>query len=205
MANYSQIEARVKNFMEDDYPEFDASFDTMLENAELRISKELNTDAMIEYVNGTLTTSTATLARAAAVIAVRRFEITVNSEKRPVFFRQNSFISDYWPNATLTGVPLYYGNQDEANWILAPTPDSNYPYSIETEQRITGLSELVPTTWLSLNQPDLLFYACLLEGGVFDQDSEDQATYLQLYQRTLDTTIGEVERNRSDLNNAMAG
>ena len=205
MATYSEIETRVKDFMEDDSDEFDVSFDVMLKNAELRISKELNVDSMIEYKTGTLTQGVNTLAREAAIIAVRRFEITVNNEKRPVFFRQTSFISDYWPNAAKTDIPLYYGNQDEATWLIAPTPKAAYSYSIENEQRITGLSSGTPTTWLSINQEDLLFYACLLEGGIFDQDPEDQTTYLELYQRTLDTTIAEVERNRSDHNNAMAG
>ena len=203
MVTYTDLVARVKNWLEDDYAEFDADIDNMIELAEFRISKELNVDAMIVYQKGNLVPGERLFGKDEPVVAVRNFFIIAGTERVPVFFRSNSFVEDFWPDHSKTKQPRYYSNYDQTQWAIAPTPDLGYAVEIETEQRIRGLSETTPTTWLSVNAPDLLFYACALEGGVFDRDTEDGTRFAELYQRALDNTKLEVARVRSDLNNVM--
>lgn len=204
MATYTDIVARLKAFLEDDYTEFAASIPTMIENAEQAISRELEVDAMIERANGTMTSGNQLLTRASAIVSVNYFYITVSNKRRPLFFRKTSYLDSYWPNPTKKDVPRFYGNHDEVNWQITPTPKANYPYVAETLQRIAGLSESTPTTWISLNYPDLLFYACCLQGGVFDMDTDDTNRFQPLYDRALETAIAEVDRVRSDLNTMHA-
>lgn len=198
--NYTQLQTRLQNFMEDSYTEFTDSIDTMIENAEQAISRELEVDAMIEHDAGTLTASANTLAKASAIVSVRSFYITVNSKRVPLLYRQKSYLDAFWPDTSKTDVPRFYTNYDETKWQFAPTPKSAYAYSAETLQRITGIASS-STTWIGDNYPDLLFYACCLQGGVFDMDEGDVSRFQPLYERALETARAEVERVRSDLNN----
>ena len=205
MVDYANLKTRIKNWLENDYAEFDADIDNMIELAEHRISKELNLDAMIEYQAGTLTAGQHLLAKDTPVVSVRHFTITVSGEIVTLFFRQTSFLDDYWPDRTKTDIPRYYANYDETRWQMAPIPKAAYPFSIETEQRITGLSDSMTNTWLSDNAPDLLFYAATFEAGVFDRDSDDAGRFGELYNRALESVREEVARVRSDRNQEQAG
>lgn len=201
---YDELVARLKAFLEDDYTEFSSSIDTMIEHAELQIAKELEVDAMIQHETGALTLGTATVDKPnTAIVSVRSFTITVNGKKVPLFMRQKSFLDAFWPDATKKDTPRFYANYDEDTWQVAPTPKAAYAFSAETVQRITGLSSSTTTTWISLNHPDLLFYAVCLQGGVFDQDSEDGKRYAELYERALTGARAEVDRVRSDLNSIL--
>ncbi len=204
MASYNDLLTRVKGFLEDDYAEFETFFAAMVENAESRIARELNIDAMIQYATGTLTIGDRTLIRSALVRAVNRFEITVDGVIHTLYMRQPSFLSDYWPTITDTAIPKYFAIEDEATWVVAPTPDAAYAYKIETQERITGLSASTQNTWLSDEYPDLFFYGICLEGNVFEQDSEEATNFGTLYDRALASAIAEVERDRQDKNNQAA-
>jgi hypothetical protein len=203
--NYTELKTRIRNWLEDDYDEFTTDIDNMIELGEYRISKELNADAMITYQTGNLVVNNNQLAKDGNVVAVRKFNIVSGTKRFPLFFRTTSFLDDYWPDRSKTDRPLYYSNYDETTWQVAPVPDTGYPVEIECEERIIGLSDTVTNTWLSDNAPDLLFYACALEAGVFDQDSEDGRRFAELYDRALGSARAEVSRVRSDMNQEKAG
>ncbi len=172
--NYTELKTRIQNWLEDEYSEFSGSIDTMIENAEYRISRDLNMDAMIEHVTGTFTAGNETHPIDANVVAVRNFRITVGGKIRQLFFRETSYLYDYWPNLTKKGAPEFYANHDATNWLIIPPPDQAYNYEIESEKRVLPIKTLT-NTWLGDNWPDLLFYACCLEAGVFDQDARTPA------------------------------
>lgn len=204
MTTYTELVTRLQNFTEDPDSEFSDEIDTIIENAELRIARDLDVEnftAMTERVTGSMSTGNREIARTSAVISVSQFNI-VNGSARPVLQkRPESFLNFFWPDRTATGVPRYYADLDETKWVVAPTPDDTYAYEIETKQRITGLSSGTPTTWISTQHPDLLFFACLVEGEIFHTNPEDLALYEGRYQQALEGVNRESIRNRMDATN----
>lgn len=187
---------RLQDFLEDDDDEYTGSIDDLISLGETRIAKELNVDAMRELVTGTIAQGANTLARSSAIIGVLWFNVTSAGRQYPVLLRGDSWIRDRYPSGE-TGRPQLYGIQDEATWLLGPTADVAYDYSMMTEQRVVGLTDTTET-WISTRHDDLLFYACALESGVFHKDSEEYAMYEKLYLRGLDVAKAEVARGRSD-------
>ena len=73
------------------------------------------------------------------------------------------YLNVYWPNDATTGSPLFYAEFSTTEWMVAPTPDANYPLAVRHEVRLDGLTPgtAATTTYLSRVYPDALFYACM--------------------------------------------
>ena len=52
-----------------------------------------------------------------------------------------NFIQEYNPNSSTTGAPKYYARFDVNNFILAPTPNSNYSVELHYYYRPTSLAD----------------------------------------------------------------
>ena len=94
-------------------------------------------------------------------------------------FRDTSFMSEFNPTGA-TGVPKYYSMWDEEKIVVAPTPDATYEIQLNYILKDPGLSATNTTTYLSLNFPDGLLYACLAEAYGFLKGPVDM---LQLYDK----------------------
>ena len=87
------------------------------------------------------------------------------------------------------------------NFILAPTPDSNYSVEIHYYYRPASLTtDNSGTTWISTNAPDALLYACLIEAYTFMKGEND---LIQLYNSRYAEAISRLKtfaegRNYSD-------
>jgi len=66
--------------------------------------------------------------------------------------------------------------------------------------RPSGLSSSTTTTWISINAPDALLYACLVEASLFMKEAPDLTqSYTVKYQEALQRVIIEENlRNRTD-------
>ena len=200
MTTYADFKTRIKAYIEDDYTEFDTSIDDIVGNAELRISRDINLDAMLVRATGNFTIGAETLAKPASCVAIKWFTYTdINGDQQFLQFRTTSFLRDYAPNKATTGSPRYYGNLDEDTLELAPTPDATSAYEMEHEVRVDGLTASDGTsTWLSTDAEDLLLYACLVEGEIFHKNEGSLAMYEKKYEESLVATTAEVARIRGD-------
>ena len=201
MVTYANLEIRVKNWAENAGTEFDVEFDTMLENAEYRISRELNVDAMMLHKTSAFTASSVFLDKPTDAVDVHSLSfIDSNDSSKIKFleFRSTTYMQDFAPVRATTGTPEFYGNWDENSIYIAPTPDLAYVVEMEYETRIVGLSSSSTTTWISVNLPDLLFNACLLEAGAFEKNPSMEAKYTARYDRDIATAQAETARIRGD-------
>ena len=82
-----------------------------------------------------------------------------------------------------TGSPKYYASFDVDNFIVGPTPDSNYTVELHYFYRPASITtDDSGTTWLSENASDALLYACLVEAYTFMKGEADMlALYTQRY------------------------
>ena len=108
---------------------------------------------------------------------------TNNSYHTPVFERTYEFIRSVYPDPTQTNTPRFYADADWNHWLLGPSPDQAYPYKIAYYGTLTLLDATVSTNWLTVNAPDLLLYACLMEAIPFLKTDERIPVWAGMYQQ----------------------
>ena len=155
-----------------------------IENAEFRILRDVDSDNNRRYVSAQLVAGSRFIDTPTDLLVIRSAQIVDSdgvgqSDNRDFLqYRDTSFMSEFNPTAT-TGVPKYYSNWDEDTIVVAPTPNATFTIQLNYILKPTGLSSTVPTTYLSLNFPNGLLYACLVEAYSFLKGPND---LLQLYE-----------------------
>jgi len=112
--------------------------------------------------------------------------VTVGTQKFPVFLRKYEYLREYWPNATDTEVPKFYCDYDYDHWLVAPTPADDYAYEVLYYERVQPLDSSNQTNWFTQNAPQALLYGTLLQAMPFLKNDERipmwQAQYTQVVQ-----------------------
>ena len=188
--NYSALKTNIQNFMEDDSSELTTSIDTIISQAEDMIYQRLpNLPAYRGSASGTLVVGTSQYTVTTARM-IRQISIT-NSSSNVVYLdhRIDSYLRDYWPNASTTGTPRIYSTDSASTsgtvFTLAPTPDATLAYKIDYIAPETGLSSSNTTSWIGDNAEAALLAACLYETSAFLKASDT----LQLYKAQFDEAI----------------
>jgi hypothetical protein len=162
--------------------------------AERRISRELKIQGFINVVTGTLVVGQSVYSKP------DRWRDTVsinigtgaNSNSRKVLYaRAYEYLLSYWPDRSQTDEPLFYADYDYSHWLLAPTPDAEYPFEILYYELPPLLDDVVQTNWLTEYAPQLLLYATLLEATPFLKNDERINVWQSMYDRAAAMLNGE--------------
>ena len=188
--NYSALKTNIQNFMEDDSSELTTSIDTIISQAEDMIYQRLpNLPAYRGNASGTLVVGTSQYTVTTARM-IRQVSIT-DSSSNVVYLdhRIDSYLRDYWPNASTTGTPRIYSTDSASTsgtvFTLAPTPSATLAYKVDYIAPETGLSSSNTTSWIGDNAEAALLAACLYETSAFLKASDT----LQLYKAQFDEAI----------------
>ena len=214
MTTYSELTQQILDYTETDTNVLTSTItNDFIEHAELRIFRQVDLDVFKKNASATLTASTPFVTMPGTTPTTFEFVRFVSiysasgslggltDNNRIVLQKKDSsFISEYWPNRTSTGIPKYYANYDEDSLLLAPTPNAAYTMDLEYNAQPTGLSSSNTTTWVSNNAPMLLLYACLVEAFKFLKGpAEMLQTYTQAYTNELQVLAQEqMGRRRRD-------
>jgi hypothetical protein len=105
------------------------------------------------------------------VRGIRYLYLTVSNSTVFLEERKDEYLQDYWLNSTTTGQPKYYALDTAATngttLLLAPTPNTNFSYTLKYTRMPTRLSSSNTTTYVSLNHPDVLIKGAMYESSVF--------------------------------------
>ena len=162
--------------------------------AERRIARELKIQGFINVVTAQL------LADNPVVTKPDRWRDTVsmfigtgtnNDTRSALYTRSYDYLRSSWPDATQTGEPLFYSDYDYNHWLVAPTPDADYPIEILYYQLPPLLTEEAQTNWLTENAPEILLYATLLEATPFLKNDERIPVWQNMYDRAAAMLNGE--------------
>ena len=188
--NYSALKTNIQNFVEDDSTELTDSIDTIISQAEDMIYQRLpNLPAYRGSASGTLVVGTSQYTVTTARM-IRQVSIT-DSSSNVVYLdhRIDSYLRDYWPNASTTGTPRIYSTDSASTsgtvFTLAPTPDATLAYKVDYIAPETGLSSSNTTSWIGDNAEVALLAACLYETSAFLKAADT----LQLYKAQFDEAI----------------
>ena len=109
---------------------------------------------------------------------------TNNETHTPVYERTYEYIRTIYPviqPGTVPSVPRFYGDADYNHWLIGPAPDQAYPFKIPYYGTLTFLDNTTSTNWLTINAPDLLTYACLMEAIPFIKTDERIPVWQGMY------------------------
>jgi hypothetical protein len=90
--------------------------------------------------------------------------------RNPLTRVTKDYIDFAWPNSSNTGVPVYFTTIDNATFVLGPTPDKAYTLEVTGTQRPAPLSAANPTTFISLNLPDVFIAASMVFATAYQRD-----------------------------------
>ena len=162
--------------------------------AERRIARELKIQGFINVVSGTLQTGVSVYAkpdRWRDTVSINIGTGTNNNTRKVVFARAYEYLLSYWPDRTATDQPEYYSDYDYSHWLLAPTPDADYPFEVLYYELPPLLDDAVQTNWLTEYAPQLLLYGTLLEATPFLQNDERIPVWQNMYDRAAAMLNGE--------------
>jgi hypothetical protein len=190
---YTQLVATLRSLYVTDESDTDfaAILPRAIEAAELRIASELEPVALLATAQQGLTANQPQVALPADFVAPRSFVVYApqGGPRRAELLRRDSrFLAEYWPDATALGVPKYWAELNFSTVQLAPTPDAAYVLELQYIARPAGLSQSNQQTWVSVNVPDLLEYACMCWLAMYGKQygsSESVGSWEAQYARSL--------------------
>ena len=203
-----------------DYTEVDSNVltstitDQIIENSELRILRDIPIDAYKKQSVGNLVTGQTTINVPAKTLFVKGVQVYSSTSLSTgtnswLEKKDESYLQEYNPAETSTGVPKYYAMFGGATGVtdttsgrlfLAPAPDNTYVFKIHYEAIPEGLSGSNATTYISKYFGNGLLYACLTEAyGYLKGQIEMLTLYENKYKQEVDKfTAEQLGRRKRD-------
>ena len=215
--SYSDLRTNIRNYTEVSSTVLsDSVIENIVLNAEYRIFRDVPMDAYRASTTGNLVTNQDFVNVPAGALVVRAVQVYTSTSVTTganVFLEKKdlTFLEEYVSANTSTGSPKYYamkggatGNTSSTSGaiLLAPVPDSTYEYQIHYN-RIPDKLEATDneTSFISLNFPNGLLYACLVEAyGYLKGPADMLQLYEQKYKQEVEKFGGEQlgSRKRDD-------
>ncbi len=204
---FTTLKTAIQDYTENTESTFVSQLSRFILNAEERILKECQLDDFRKNVTGSTTQSTKFLTKPTDFLSPFSLSVVNSSDNEFLQYKHTTFIQDYTPDPSTTGVPKYYGDWDENSFILAPTPDDDYTMELHyfyRPQSITASSD--GTSWLGTNAELCLLYGSLMEAYTFMKGETELLTlYNSRFQESIEwlKNLGEgkqsVDQYRHDV------
>ena len=216
--SYSGLVTQIRNYTETDSNVLDTdTLENIILNAQYRIFRDVPIDADRKQQSGNLVPGQETINTPAGAVFIRGIQVYDSSavltgantwlEKKDV-----TYLQEYQPitgTAAAQGKPRYYamfggatGESDTTSGRIAfaPVPNTTYRFRVHFD-KAPDLLENNDTTYISLNFPNGLLYACLVEAYGFLKGPMDMLTlYEQKYKQEVQKFAAEQlgRRKRDD-------
>jgi hypothetical protein len=184
---FTTLKTAIQDYTDNTESTFVSQLTRFILNAEERILKECQLDDFRKNVTGTVTQSVKFLTKPTDFLSPFSLSVVNSSNNEFLEYKHPTFLQDYTPDPTTTGVPRYYGDWDENSFIVAPTPDGSYVAELHyfyRPQSITASDD--GTSWLGTNAELALLYGSLMEAYTFMKGEQD---LLSLYNNRFQEAI----------------
>lgn len=211
----SGLKTMIKNYTEVSATVFtDAILENLILNAQQRIMYDVPIDADRKQQSASLVTGQQTYNAPAGCLFVRGIQIytatdgTITGTNNWLLKRDQTFLNEYIPANTSTGNPKYYAmfggatalsDTTSGKFMVAPVPDATYALQIHFNLMPATL-EGDNTNFISLNFPQGLLYACLVEAYGFLKGPMEMLTlYENKYKQEIEKFAAmQIGRRRRD-------
>jgi hypothetical protein len=161
---------------------------SLINLAERAIATELKFQGFINVVTTTLVQGTSVYEkpdRWRQTVSMNFGTGATNDSRTPLFPRSYEYLRAYWPDSTVEEQPEFYADYDYQHWLVAPTPDDNYPIEIVYYQQPPLLDSSNQTNWLTDYAPNALLYRSLLEATPFLKNDERIPVWEGMYAKQM--------------------
>tara|TARA_Y100000401_G_scaffold83805_1_gene69086 strand:+ start:243 stop:950 length:708 start_codon:yes stop_codon:yes gene_type:complete len=205
--NYTEVDANVLTT---------AVLENIILNSQYRIMRDIPIDADKKQQSGNLVTGQETINAPAGCLYVRAIQVydstsAITGPNDFLLKKDISFLQEYVPSteSAKRGKPKYYamfggatGNTDTTSgrMMFAPVPDTTYKFRVHYDVMPATLDSSNTTNYISLNFPNGLLYACLVETYGFLKGPIDMLTlYENKYKTEVEKFAAEqIGRRRRD-------
>ena len=190
----------IQDYTDNSETTFVNNIPNFIKASEEKILKSVDLDYFRKNATSALTASDEFLTVPSDYLASFSLQITTSGSESFLLQKDVNFLREYTPASTTTVQPKYYARFDEDNFILAPTPNSNYAIQLNYFYRPASLTAGSDsgTTWVSTNAPFALLYGSLVEAYTFMKGEPDviqnyNGLFTQYLERVKD--LGEAREN----------
>lgn len=172
---YAQLKQAIQDFTENSETSFVNNLPVFIRSAEDRILQSVDLEVFRKNATSAMTAVDPYLSVPSDFLASFSLQITSSGEKDFLLMKDVNYVNQYAADNVSTGVPKYYALFDKDNFILAPTPNSNYTVELHYYYRPASLTAGAEsgTTWLSENAPNALLYGSLYEAYTYMKGEAD--------------------------------
>lgn len=149
--------------------------------AENRIATDMKQQGFQTVVTGTLPANNV-MAKPSWWRETLSFKFQVAGVYQPLNLRSLEYCQNYWPDPSVVGPPRFYADYNATNFYLCGTPDFQYPFELTYYARLDPLSPEHQENWITLNAPQALLYAAMLEAALWRQNDTEVAKWSAQYQ-----------------------
>ena len=191
---YDSLTSTVLQYLERQDAAVVNAIPTFITLCEFEIAQEIKTLGQLQVVNATMNISNPVIAKPARWRKTVSMTIDTGTSTQPVYLRKYEYLRNYWPNETLTGLPLYYADTDYEHWYVAPTPSLAYSFEVLYYERIAPLSSTNQTNWLTQNAPNAMLYGTLLQAMPFLKNDARQVFQQKYTEAITSLKVEDVAR-----------
>ena len=159
--------------------------------AEQVIAQEIKFLGNLTVANSTMVASAPTIAKPARWRKTVSMNVTVAGKRQPVLLRKYEYLREYWPNPTATDTPKFYCDYDYDNWLVAPTPSTDFNFEVLYYERAQPLDSSNQTNWFTIHAPNAMLYGSLLQAMPFLKNDDRMPMWKSEYQAIMQTLKSE--------------
>lgn len=179
---------------------FIAQVPTFIALAENRIATDMKQQGFQSVVSSTLPLISS-MAKPSFWKETISFNYTdATGVRHPLFLRPLEYLRNYWPNESLTDTPKFYADYNATHFLFAPTPSAAFAFELVYYARLQPLGASNDSNWMTLNVPQALFSACMVEACRFSKNAARQATWEDMYQSSSGAIKSENAERMADRN-----
>lgn len=199
---HTTLKQAIQDWTENSETTFVNNLDLFIQNAEERVLKMVDLDFFRKNVTANFATGNQYLNVPSDYLASFSLGYTkTNGEKEFLLQKDVNFLQEYNPDPADTGEPKYYALFDVNNFIISPTPNSNYAVELHYYYRPASITAPAGTSWLGDNSPNTLLYGSLVEAYTFMKGEPD---VLQLYETRFIQNIARLKNYGEGVENTDA-
>lgn len=196
--NYNELVTNIRNYTEVGSNVFtEPVINVFITMAENQILREIDLDVFKVEVSANMTQGNKFLTVPSGLLTHRYMILTpASGEQLFLEFRDTSFMKEYWANGAVQDTPKYYSVFNQNTFYIAPTPDQDYSVELGYISRPAQLSPAVSTTWISVNAPEALLYACLIQAYSYTKGPAEMMQYFRSAYKEAIQGLGTEQQGR---------
>lgn len=200
IVDLNSLVSACKSAAEDTSTEFLDFVTVAIENAEQRLTRELDIQDLVYTSTVMASTSTPTFAKPSGHLITRYVKYTDPTTGRSTVLsrKSESYLDEFWAKETSVGTPRYYSEDSSTSFKIAPCVSTNASVQVKGIRRPAALTSANTSNIFTNVYPDALFYATMLELAIWARNDTLMNNFSQLYISTRDNINATGARSRRD-------